>query len=123
MSPLGSGSVLKPPGTSTGVPSKVVHGFQSSFAKPNMCPRPPRPTTSTPRASMQIGGDLAEHLVRLDDLDRRAGRVEPQGLAELVHAADVHAGDRAAAQVEGHVVRLLVVQGGFDALARVHGWQ
>ena len=101
MSPLGSGSVLKPPGTSTGVPSKVVHGFQSSFSKPNIVAGRPGRTTSTPRASCRVGGDLAEHLVRLDDFDRRAGRIELQGLAELVDAADVHAGDRAAPRSSG----------------------
>ena len=43
---------------------------------------------------VQIGGDLAEHLVRLGHLHRRARRIELQRLAQLVHAADVHAGHR-----------------------------
>ena len=55
MSPLGSGSVLKPPGTSTGVPSKVVHGFQSLFSKPNIVLGLLNPTTSTPSASCRSG--------------------------------------------------------------------
>ena len=74
MSPLGSGSVLKPPGTSTGVPSKVVHGFQSSFSKPNIvfAARPGHHVHA--QGVLQVGGDLAEHLVRLDHFDRRARR-------------------------------------------------
>ena len=110
MSPLGSGSVLKPPGTSTGVPSKVVHGFQSSFSKPNMRLRPAQADHVDAQGVLQIGGDLAEHLVGLDHLDRRARLVQPQRLAEFVDAADVHAGDQAAAEVERHAVRLLMVQ-------------
>ena len=55
MSPLGSGWVLKPPGTSTGVPSKVVHGFQSLYWKPKNDLAPPRPTTSTPKRRLQSG--------------------------------------------------------------------
>ena len=120
MSPLGSGSVLKPPGTSTGVPSKVVHGFQPSFSKPNIVPRPAQADHVHAQGVLQVGGDLAQHLVGLDHLDRRARRVEPQRLAELVDAADVHARDGAGAQVQRHVVGLFVVQGGFDALARIH---
>ncbi len=70
---------------------------------------------------LQVGGDFAQHLIRLDDFDRRARRVELQCLPEPVHAADVHPGDGAAAEVQGNVVGLLMVQGGFDALAGVHG--
>ena len=55
MSPLASGTVLNRSGTSTGVPSKVVQGFQPAFSKPNMFRRPPRGTTSTPRASCRSG--------------------------------------------------------------------
>ena len=121
MSPLGSGSVLKPPGTSTGVPSKMVHGFQSLFSKPNSVFGAAQADHVHAQGIHQVGRDLAEHLVGLDHLDRRARRVEPQRLAQLVDGADVHAGDRAGAQVQRHAVRLLVVQGGFDALAGVHG--
>ena len=110
MSPLGSGSVLKPSGTSTGVPSKVVHGFQPSFSKPNIVVGAAQADDVDAQGVDQVGRDLAEHLVRLDDLDRRAGRVEPQRLAQLVDAADVHAGHRAGAQVERHAVRFLVVE-------------
>jgi len=69
----------------------------------------------------QVRGDLAQHLVGLDHLDRRARPVQTQGLAQLVHRADVHSGDRAGAEVEWHVIGLLVVQCLEDALARVHG--
>ena len=86
MSPLGSGSVLKPSGTSTGVPSKVVHGFQSSFSKPNSVVGAAQADDVDAQGVDQVGRDLAEHLVRLDDLDRRAGLVEPQRLAQLVDA-------------------------------------
>ena len=61
--------------------------------------------------SSQVVADLAEHLVGFDYLDRCAGRVEAQRLAQFVDHADVHAGDEAAAQVERHAVRLLVVDG------------
>ena len=121
MSPLGSGSVLKPPGTSTGVPSKVVHGFQSLFCEAEDGVRAAQPDHVHAQGVLQVGGDLAEHLVRLGHFDRRAGRIELQGLPQLVDAADVHAGDRAGAEVQRHAVGLLVVQGGFDALAGVHG--
>ena len=73
-----------------------------------------------PQRLLQVGGDLAEHLVGLGHFDRRAGRVELQCLAELVHAADVHARHGTGAEVQGDAVRLLMVQGRFDALARVH---
>jgi len=54
-SPLGSGVVLKPLGTSTGVPSNVVHGFQPSFLKPNIVAGAPSGTTSTPNAAIKSG--------------------------------------------------------------------
>ncbi len=49
----------------------------------------------------EVGGDLAEHLIGLDDADGRAGGVEAEGLAEEVDRGDVHAGDRGAALIEG----------------------
>ena len=110
--------MLKPPGTSTGVPSKVVHGFQSSFRKPNTFVEPPEADHVDAQGVQQVGGDLAEHLVGLDHLDRRAGRVEPQRLAELVDGADVHAGDGAAAEVQRDAVGLRVGERALDALAR-----
>ena len=55
MSPFSSGSVLKSPGTSTGVPPKVVQGFQSSWAKPKKLAGGPTPRMSTPSASIRSG--------------------------------------------------------------------
>ncbi len=69
----------------------------------------------------QVGGDLAQHLIGLDDFDRRARRIELQCLAEPIHAADVHARGRGGAEVQGDAVRLLVIDGGFNALSGVHG--
>ena len=83
-------------------------------------PPPAQGNDVHPQGLLQIGGDLAQHLIRLDDLDRRARRVESQRLAELVHAADLHARDGACTQVQRHVVGLFVVQGGFDTLTRIH---
>ena len=45
---------------------------------------------------------LAQHLVRLDHLHRLIR--QPEGLAELLHHPDVHAGDRGCAQVHRDVV-------------------
>ena len=50
-SPFASNSVLNAPGTSTGVPSNVLHSFQSSLRNPNNVPRPHSPTVSTPKAA------------------------------------------------------------------------
>ena len=94
MSPLGSGWVLKPPGTSTGVPSKVVHGFQSLVLEAEERLGAAQADHVHAQRLLQVGGDLAEHLVGLGHFDRRAGRIELQRLAELVHAADVHARHR-----------------------------
>ena len=69
---------------------------------------------------LQIGRDLAEHLVNLDHLDRRAGPVQPERLPELIDHADVDAGLEAAAEVHRQFVRLPVGAGGEDAFARGH---
>ena len=71
---------------------------------------PGKPTTSTPSASMQVGLDLAQHLVRLDDLDRRARRVQPQRLPQQVDGTHVHARGGAAAQVQRDTVGFLMSQ-------------
>jgi hypothetical protein len=68
----------------------------------------------------KVRRDLAEHLVGLDDLHGRAGRVEPKALAQLVDDADVDAGLEAAAKIHWQVIRLGVGTGGRDALARRH---
>ena len=68
----------------------------------------------------EVGRYLAQHLVGFDDLDRHAGRVEAQCLAQQVEAADVDAGDGAGAQVERDAVRFLVIQGKLYALSRIH---
>jgi hypothetical protein len=54
-SPFGSGSVLKPSGTRSGMPSKATHGFQPSFRNPNMVEVPVNGSTSTPSASTKSG--------------------------------------------------------------------
>ena len=84
MSPFGSGSVLKPPGTSTGVPSKVVQRLPVLVLEAEHVLAAAQADHVDAEGVQQVGLDLAEHLVRLDDLDRRARRVELQGLAELV---------------------------------------
>ena len=47
--------MVKPSGTSTGVPSNVVQGFQPSFLKPNIVVGAPSGTTSTPSAAIKSG--------------------------------------------------------------------
>ena len=121
MSPLGSGSVLKAAGTRTGVPSKVVQGFQPVFAKPNMFFGAGQAHHVDAQGVEQVGRDLAEHLVGLGHLDRRAGRIELQGLAQLIDALTCMPVTGAGPEVQGHVVGLLVAEGRFDALAGVHG--
>ena len=66
---------------------------------------------------LQIGGDLPEHLVDLDHLDRRAGLVQPEGLPKFIDHADVDAGLEAAAEIHRELVRLPVGAGGEDAFA------
>ena len=117
MSPLGCGSVLKYSDTRTGVPSKVVQGFQFLFLEAEH--RSPAAQTNhvDPEGILQVGGDLAQHLVRLDHLHRRAGPVQPQGLAKLRYAADMHPRDRTGAQVERNVVGLPMMESRFNPLA------
>ena len=67
--------------------------------------------------ALQIGGDLSEHLVNLDHLDRRAGPVQPEGLPKFIHHADVDAGLETAAEIDREFVRLLVGAGCEDAFA------
>ena len=66
---------------------------------------------------LQIGGDLAEHLVDLDHLDGRAGPVQPERLPKFIDHADVDAGLEAAAEVHRQLVGLTVGAGGEDAFA------
>ena len=47
-----------------------------------------------------VVADLAEHLVDLDHLDRRARRIQPQVLAQPVDDADVQTGLESAAEVD-----------------------
>ena len=68
----------------------------------------------------KVGRDLAEHLVDLDDLDRRAWRIEPQRLPELIDHADVDAGLEAAAEVDRQAIGLGVGARRRDAFARRH---
>ena len=103
------------------MPSKIVHGFQPSFSKPNIVFRPPKADDVELQGVLQVGGDFAEHLIRLDHLDRRAGRIELQGLPQFVNARDVHARHGAAAEIERNAVGLLMVEGGFNALSGIHG--
>jgi hypothetical protein len=65
----------------------------------------------------QVRFDLAQHLVWLDHLDRRARRVQAQRLAQPVDRADLHSGRHAAAQIKRHSIRLTVVQRDADALS------
>ena len=65
----------------------------------------------------QVRRDLAQHLVRLDDFDGRAGFVQPQRLPQPVDDADVHPGHGAGAQVEGDAIRFLVVEREIDAFS------
>ena len=84
MSPFGSGSVLKPSGTSTGVPSKNVQRLPALVPEAKQGLAAAQPDHVHPERVQQIGRDLAQHLVRLDDLHRRAGRVELQRLPQQV---------------------------------------
>jgi hypothetical protein len=66
---------------------------------------------------LQIEGDLPEHLVYLDHLDRRARPVQPEGLPKFIHHADMDAGLESATEVHREFVRLLVRAGRLDAFA------
>ena len=46
---MASGSVVNPPGTSTGVPSNMRHSFHPSLRNPKNVSRLPSPTTSPRR--------------------------------------------------------------------------
>ena len=60
---------------------------------------------------LQVGRDLAEHLVDLDDFDGGAGLVQPERLPEFIDHADVDAGLEAAAEINREFVRLAVGAG------------
>ncbi len=74
----------------------------------------------------QVGRDLAQHLVDLDHLDRRAGRIEAQRLPQPVDHADVDARLEAAAEIDRQPVGLGVGTRRRDPLAWLHwallGW-
>jgi hypothetical protein len=69
---------------------------------------------------LQVRRDFAQHLVNLDYLDGRTGRVQAERLAQFVNHADVDAGLEAAAKVHGHLVRFTVGTGAQDAFAGSH---
>jgi hypothetical protein len=49
----------------------------------------------------EIRRNFTQHLVRLDDLHRRAGRIEAERLPEFIDDADVDAGLKAATEIDG----------------------
>ena len=67
--------VLKPSGTSAGMPPKVFHSFHPSSGKPEGSPRAAHQDGINGQGIEEIGLDLTEHLKRLDDLYRRARRI------------------------------------------------
>ena len=108
MSPFSSGSVLNPPGTSTG--RAVEHGPRL----PVLELEPEERLLATQRDGVhakcveQIGTDFAEHLIDLGHFDRRARRIEFQSLPQPVDAAGVHARGRCGPEVQRDSVRLFV---------------
>ena len=64
---------------------------------------------------------LAEHLVRLADLDPVSRWAAEHGTPEPGESGDVDAGDEGGAHVHRHAVGLLMVQGGLQALLAGHG--
>ena len=82
MSPLGAGSVLNPAGTKHRRAVEGGPGLPIGVLEAEHGPRPAQGHHVHAQGVLQVGGDLAEHLVGLDHFDRRARPVQPQGLAE-----------------------------------------
>ena len=120
MSPFGSGTVLNAGGHED---RRAVEGgprLPPLVLEAEHRPRIPQRRHVHAEGVLQVRGDLAEQLVRLDDADRRARLVQPQRLPQPRDAADVHARHRAGPKVQRHAIGLLVIQCRLDALARIH---
>src|SRR5699024_10479383 len=63
--------------------------------------------------------DLREHLIRLMHARRRSAKPE-QALLELVNDRCMNAGNPRPAKIDANVIRLLMVKGGAQSLARGH---
>jgi hypothetical protein len=69
----------------------------------------------------QVGGDLTQHLVGLDNLDPITSLVQTQGLPQICDDAHVSTGAERSAQIDRDPVHLLVVQSPEHPLSRRHG--
>ncbi|OQC05317.1 MAG: hypothetical protein BWX80_02123 [Candidatus Hydrogenedentes bacterium ADurb.Bin101] len=70
---------------------------------------------------LKVRRNFSQHLVRLHHLDRGAGRIQPQRLAQQIHGTHLHAGNGCGAEVQGDAVRFLMIQRCMDTFTGGHG--
>ena len=94
--------------------------MNSLAGNPKSVPVPATDTASAPRGFLQVCLNFTQHLVRLNDLDGSAGRVEAKRLPKAVNDCGMDTSLESAAEVDWKFVGLLVITGCLDSFARRH---